>query len=178
MNKPMTLPNWMTKVIKPGHITRSTMDAGHLVLLLALSLRLHDSADHIRDLCRRVLSEVPMGMQPNMKRLAREPDDEKVFAAALLIINKGCLKMNIAPDVVFVRNDHEAIEPEFLTDDEVMDQLKVMASEISDPTTLARLIGEMAEIVPDHQKGALYIVAGSKNPRATIHAALREYNNG
>jgi hypothetical protein len=178
MKKPMTLPSWMTKVIKPGHITQSSMDAGHLVLLLALSLRLHDSADEIRDLCRRVQPQVPMGMVPNMKRLAREPDDEKVFEAALLIINKGCMKMGIAPDVVFVRNDAEPEKPPFLTEDEVMDQLKVMAAEISDATTLARLINEMVDNVPEHMKGALYVVAGSKNPRATIHAAVRDYQYG
>lgn len=174
----MTLPSWMTKVIRPGHITQSSMDGGHLVLLMALSLRIHDSADEIRALCRRVMNDVPMGMQPNMKRLAREKDDEKVFAAAIQIINRGCNTMGILPDVVFVRNDAEPETPEYLTQDEVMDQLKTLASEVSDPTALARIVQEMSENVPDHWKGALYLVAGSKNPRATIHAAVREYQNG
>ena len=178
MANPINLPKWLSTV-KSGHVTSSSMDAGHLVLLMALSLRIHDSADEIRALCRRVMPDVPAGMIPNMKRLAREPDDEKVFAAVLMIINKGCIKMNILPDVVFVRNDQEPELPPYLTQDEMMEQLKTIGSEVSDPKVIAQLIHEMADNVEEHHKGALYLVAGSKNPRATIHAAVREYwNNG
>lgn len=39
-----------------------------------------------------------------MKRLAREPDDAKVFDAALKIINRVCDLLEYAPGTRFVRN--------------------------------------------------------------------------
>jgi len=39
-----------------------------------------------------------------MKRLAREPDDAEVFAAALNIINRVCDLLDIGPGATFVRN--------------------------------------------------------------------------
>lgn len=51
---------------------------------------MHDSADHLRRLAHRLVDKVCLEHQPNMKRLAREPDDAKVFDAALKIINRVC----------------------------------------------------------------------------------------
>ena len=65
---------------------------------------MHDSADHLRRLARRLVDKVCLEHQPNMKRLAREPDDAKVFDAALKIINRVCDLLEYAPGTRFVRN--------------------------------------------------------------------------
>jgi hypothetical protein len=79
-----------------------------VALAFALSLRVHDSADHLRRLARRLVEKVCLEHQPNMKRLAREPDDAKVFDAALKIINRVCDLLEYGPGTRFVRNDQRA----------------------------------------------------------------------
>lgn len=94
------------KPVRKLYITRSggQYRPDDVALAFALSLRVHDSADHLRKLARRLVDKVCLEHQPNMKRLAREPDDAKVFDAALKIINRVCDLLEYAPGTRFVRN--------------------------------------------------------------------------
>ncbi|MDD2027056.1 hypothetical protein NPS42_14780 [Pseudomonas putida] len=96
----------MRKPVRKLYITRSggQYRPDDVALAFALSLRVHDSADHLRRLARRLVDKVCLEHQPNMKRLAREPDDAKVFDAALKIINRVCDLLDIGPGTRFVRN--------------------------------------------------------------------------
>lgn len=94
------------KPVRKLYITRSggQYRPDDVALAFALSLRMHDSADHLRRLARRLVDKVCLEHQPNMKRLAREPDDAKVFDAALKIINRVCDLLEYGPAARFVRN--------------------------------------------------------------------------
>ncbi|AVD89614.1 hypothetical protein [Pseudomonas sp. SWI44] len=94
------------KPVRKLYITRSggQYRPDDVALAFALSLRMHDSADHLRRLARRLVDKVCLEHQPNMKRLAREPDDAKMFDAALKIINRVCDLLDIGPGATFVRN--------------------------------------------------------------------------
>lgn len=96
----------MRKPVRKLYITSSggQYQPDDVALAFALSLRMHDSADHLRRLARRLVDKVCLEHQPNMKRLAREPDDAKVFDAALKIINRVCDLLEYAPGTAFVRN--------------------------------------------------------------------------
>lgn len=101
----VTLPAWMRSV-KKLYNTRSggQYRPDDVALAFALSLRLHDSAGQLRSLARRLADKVCLEHQPNMKRLARETNDSKVFDAALKIINRACDLLDYAPGTQFVRN--------------------------------------------------------------------------
>lgn len=105
----VTLPAWMNRPVKKLYNTRSggQYQPDDVALAFALSLRMHDSADHLRRLARRLVDKVCLEHQPNMKRLAREPDDAKVFDAALKIINRVCDLLDIGPGTRFVRNGED-----------------------------------------------------------------------
>lgn len=94
----VSLPSWMTSV-KKLYNTRSggQYRPEDVALVFALSLRTHNSADELRKLAWRLVDKVCLEHQPNMKRLSREPDDEKVFDAALRIINRVCDLLNCGP---------------------------------------------------------------------------------
>lgn len=102
----VSLPAWLNRPVKKLYNTRSggQYRPDDVALAFALSLRVHDSADHLRRLARRLVDKVCLEHQPNMKRLAREPDDAKVFDAALKIINRVCDLLEFAPGTSFVRN--------------------------------------------------------------------------
>lgn len=101
----MTLPGWM-KSVKKLYNTRSggQYRPDDVALAFAMSLRLYDSADQLRALARRLVDKVCLEHQPNIKRLSREPDDAKVFDAALKIINRVCQLLDVGADTEFVRN--------------------------------------------------------------------------
>lgn len=105
----VTLPAWMSRPVKKLYITRSggQYRPDDVALAFALSLREHDSADHLRRLARRLVDKVCLEHQPNMKRLARESDDDKVFDAALKIINRVCDLLDIGHGATFVRNGED-----------------------------------------------------------------------
>lgn len=94
------------KPVRKLYITRSggQYRPDDVALAFALSLRFDDSADAIRSLARRLVDKVCLEHQPNLKRLSREPDDAKVFDAALKIINRVCDLLDIGPGTTFVRN--------------------------------------------------------------------------
>lgn len=93
----VTLPAWMNRPVKKLYNTRSggQYRPDDVALAFALSLR---------RLARRLVDKVCLEHQPNMKRMAREPDDAKVFDAALKIINRVCDLLEYAPGTSFVRN--------------------------------------------------------------------------
>ncbi|KPY83710.1 hypothetical protein RA263_14520 [Pseudomonas syringae pv. tagetis] len=101
----VTLPGWM-KSVRKLYNTRSggQYRPDDVALAFAVSLRLYDSADHLRALARRLVDKVCLEHQPNMKRLSREPDDAKVFDAALKIINRVCHLLDVGAETEFVRN--------------------------------------------------------------------------
>jgi len=103
----VVLPSWM-RPAKRKYVTRS--GGGYrpeeVALAFALSLREHDSADEIRATATRLVSKVCLEHQPNLKRLGREPDDSKVFDAALKIINRVCDLMGYSVGQEFKRNEH------------------------------------------------------------------------
>lgn len=94
------------KPVRKLYITRSggQYRPDDVALAFALSLRFDDSADAVRSLARRLVDKVCLEHQPNLKRLSREPDDAKVFDAALKIINRVCDLLDIGPGTRFVRN--------------------------------------------------------------------------
>ncbi|WP_188036221.1 hypothetical protein [Pseudomonas sp. EZ-C24] len=94
------------KPVRKLYITRSggQYRPDDVAVAFALSLRFDDSADAIRSLARRLVDKVCLEHQPNLKRLSREPDDAKVFDAALKIINRVCDLLDIGPGTRFVRN--------------------------------------------------------------------------
>jgi hypothetical protein len=102
----ITLPRWMQPRPKKVYVTRSggKYMPEDVALSMALVLRFHDSADELRALARRLIDKVCLEHQPNMKRLAREPDDETVFVRSLVIINRVCDMMKYAPEHTFRRN--------------------------------------------------------------------------
>lgn len=101
----VTLPAWMNRPVKKLYITRSggQYRPDDVALAFALSLRLDDSTDAVRSLARRLVDRVCLEHQPNLKRLSREPDDAKVFDAALKIINRVCDLLDIGPGATVVR---------------------------------------------------------------------------
>lgn len=101
----VTLPSWM-KSVKKLYNTRSggQYRPDDVALAFAVSLRIYDSADQLRALARRLVDKVCLEHQPNMNRLSREPDDAKVFDAALKIINRVCHLLDVGSDTEFVRN--------------------------------------------------------------------------
>ncbi|WP_116817673.1 hypothetical protein [Pseudomonas syringae] len=101
----VTLPGWM-KSVRKLYNTRSggQYRPDDVALAFAVSLRLYDSADQLRALARRLVDKVCLEHQPNMKRLSREPDDAKVFDAALKIINRVCHLLDVVAETEFVRN--------------------------------------------------------------------------
>ena len=100
------LPSWLKSPVKKLYNTRSggQYRPDDVALAFALSLRFHDSADHLRSLARRLVDKVCLEHQPSMKLLAREKDDAKVFDAALRIVNRVCDLLEYAPGTQFVRN--------------------------------------------------------------------------
>lgn len=101
----VTLPSWMASVRKLYN-TRSggQYQPEDVALAFALSLRIHDSADQLRALARRLVDEVCMESQPNMRRLGREQNDALVFDAALKIVNRVCDLQGFGTGTEFVRN--------------------------------------------------------------------------
>ena len=180
MSNIFTLPKWMTAV-KKLYITKSggQLKPDDIALRMAISLDHHDSAQAIRELAQTLVPLVCLEHQPNMKRLSREPDDEKVIDAALKIVNRVCNLMGIYPGEEFLLNDEipEAPAP-VLEEEEVMRVLGEIANELSDPTAIAREIKHLIPQMPQAWHGQMYLIAGAKNPRAVIQAAVRQFKAG
>lgn len=105
MSNAFSLPKWMTSV-KKLYNTRSGggMQPLDIALVFALTIREYNSANEIRRTAHRLVPYVCLEHRPNMKRLSRETDDEKVFEAALKIINRVCEFLSINSDQEFKRD--------------------------------------------------------------------------
>lgn len=62
---------------------------GDIALAFAMCARLNDSADELRKTAWRIVEKVCLESQPNMRKLAREKDDAKVWNAALKLIDRS-----------------------------------------------------------------------------------------
>jgi predicted secreted Zn-dependent protease len=89
-----------------SYITKSggQWHPGDVALAMALVIRIHNTADAIRKLAWQLKDKVCLEHQPNMKRLSREPDDQKVWNAALKIVNRVCEMWKISPEIPFLIN--------------------------------------------------------------------------
>lgn len=179
----ISLPAWLSRkkqVVKKHYITSTggDMTPDHIALVFALSLRIHGTADAIRDTARTIVDKVCREHKPNMKRLAREPKDELVFDVVLKIINRVTEKLDIDAQDPFLLNYQlpERIMPEF-DESELFDLLEQIGAELADPREIAEEIAYLAEQVPEAYKGQLYLIAGAKKPRAVIQAAIRQYRS-
>lgn len=76
-----------------------------IALRFALCLRIHGTAESIRQTARAMADKVCYEHQPNMKLLSRTKDDAAVMTAALNIINRVCNLMGIAPEESFKTNE-------------------------------------------------------------------------
>lgn len=85
----ITVPNYVTK--KRVYVTRSggKWHPGDIALAFALCIRQQDSADELRKMAWRLVDQVCLEHRPNMRKLAREKDDEKVWWAILKIIDRS-----------------------------------------------------------------------------------------
>lgn len=92
MSVSITLPKWLIKPPKKRVYVTTTGGGWHpgdIALAFAWCIREHDSADALRQLARRLVEKVCREHQPNMKLLSRTMDDQKVWDAALNIINRS-----------------------------------------------------------------------------------------
>jgi len=83
------LPSWLQP--KPGkNITTSggKLKPDHVALLFMISIDIHNSADALRKLARRLVPQVCMEQQPRMNRLSRIEDDAKLFEEAWALIDR------------------------------------------------------------------------------------------
>lgn len=101
-----TLPSWMTSV-KKLYNTKSggNYSPEDVALAFALSLRIHNDADELRALARNLVGKVCLERQPNMRKLAREKNDELAFDVALRIVNRVCDLKRIGAGSQFLRNE-------------------------------------------------------------------------
>lgn len=109
MTTPITLPAYLNRKPKK-YITRSggQYTPDDIALRFALCLQIHGTADALRATARELAPKVCYEHQPNMKLLSRTMDDEKVFVAAINIINRVCDLLGLAPDSEFhlIIEDH------------------------------------------------------------------------
>lgn len=110
----VVIPGYLTKKRVYVTSTGGTWHPGDVALAFALCIRAHDSADAIRKLARNLVDKVCREHQPNMKLLSRTMDDEKVWNAAMKIVNRVCEMWRIEPETPFLRNvipEVELVEP-------------------------------------------------------------------
>lgn len=175
----ITLPKWMGTVKKLYNTrTGGQLDVLSISLMFALTIRIHGTAKALRQTARNIVDDVCREHKPNMKRLANEPDDAKVWLAVTKILDRVCDKLGYEEGVTFPREvyNFEVVEPEpVLEDSEIMRVLAEIGNELSDPKEIAREVHDIIRQVPKERRAGLYIIAGSKNPRAIIQATVRQF---
>ena len=77
------LPRWLLNT------TTMQFNSIDVILLMALSLKAHGTADQVRQLARNIRDKVCMEHRPKMRALARLADDALVMRAALNIVQRG-----------------------------------------------------------------------------------------
>ncbi|MND20835.1 hypothetical protein D3C76_48270 [compost metagenome] len=91
----ITLPRWL---MNTRTMQLSSVD---VVLIFALSLRNHGTADAIRSTAARIRDKVCMEHRPKMRLLAKTTDDAKVMQAAMNIVQRATDQLGIHPGVEF-----------------------------------------------------------------------------
>lgn len=95
MSALITLPKWLTR-------TQSMQfNSVDVVLIMALTLRIHGTADAIRQTARNLRFKVCMEHQPKMKALAKLEKDEEVILCAFNIVQRATDAMGIHPGKLF-----------------------------------------------------------------------------
>lgn len=83
MSVPIALPRWLMN-------TRSMqLNSVDVVLIMALTLRIHGTADAIRQTARNIRFKVCKEHQPKMKTLAKLESDEEVILCAQNIVQRA-----------------------------------------------------------------------------------------
>lgn len=88
---PIALPRWM--------LSTRTMDLSSVdvVLIFALVLHNHGTADAIRATAKRIRDKVCMEHRPKMRLLANTEDDARVLQAAINIVERSTSQLGILP---------------------------------------------------------------------------------
>lgn len=95
MTRPTRLPKWLSA-------TRTMQfDSIDLTLAMALTLRIHGTADAIRQTARNMRHKVCMEHQPKVKLLAKLGDDNAVLKCAKNIVQHVTDQIGIAPGQPF-----------------------------------------------------------------------------
>lgn len=95
MSVPIALPRWLMN-------TRSMqLNSVDVVLIMALNLRIHGTADAIRQTARNIRFKVCKEHQPKMKQLANLEKDEEVILCAFNIVQRATDALGILPGKLF-----------------------------------------------------------------------------
>lgn len=95
MSNVITLPRWLM------HTRTMQLNSIDVVLILALVLKVHGTAQAVRDTAVRIRTKVCMEHQPKMKALSRLADDGAVLRAAYNIVQRATDALGIHPGAVF-----------------------------------------------------------------------------
>lgn len=95
MTAMIALPKWLTRT---RTMEFSSVDT---VLAMALTLRIHGTAEAIRQTARNLRLKVCMEHQPKMKALAKLEDDREVLLCALMIVSRATDALGILPGQMF-----------------------------------------------------------------------------
>ncbi|MNO13129.1 hypothetical protein D3C76_27550 [compost metagenome] len=174
MGTVITLPAWMKSVKKLYNTTTGgTMTPVDVALAFALTIRLHGTTDALRKTAWNITDKVCRQQKPGMKRLAKSSDDDVVWEATTKIVNRVTDMLNIFPgqEIPLVPFE-EPKEPE-ADEADILCLLEEIANEVANPKKICEEVLYLAEQLPQHQRAGLYLIGGSKNPRAVIMAMLR-----
>lgn len=103
---PIKLPRWL--------LNTSTMklNSVDVILLMALSLKTHGTAEQIRQLARNIRDKVCMEHRPKMRALSKITDDSVVLGTAIKIVQRGTDALGILAGEVFeIRKPPVLVEP-------------------------------------------------------------------
>lgn len=89
------LPKWL---MRTQSMQFNSVD---VVLIMALTLRIHGTADAVRQTARNLRFKVCMEHQPKMKALAKLADDRATLQSALNIVQRATDALGVLPGVPF-----------------------------------------------------------------------------
>lgn len=95
MSVPIALPRWL---MKTHSMQLNSVD---VVLIMALTLRIHGTADAIRKTAMNIRFKVCKEHQPKMKALAKLKKDEDVIRCAINIVQRATDAIGILPGKQF-----------------------------------------------------------------------------
>ena len=173
MGNVITLPSWLNAVKKVYNTkTGGDMTPVDVALAFALTIRLYGTADALRKTARNITDKVCRQQKPGMKRLSKAPDDV-VWEATSKIVNRVTDMLKILPGEQIPLVPFEEPKEPKADEGEILRLLEEIANEVSNPKKICQEVLYLAEQLPQHQRAGLYLIGGSKNPRAVIMAMLR-----